>query len=196
MSSNEIVIIEKKVNPLVERALSFVVKNPKQMKEATDLLSQMNSIGDKMEAEKRKVVDPLNLALKNERARWKPLESAYESGIAAVRKAMSAYQTAEKAKSDEKADAIAARVGAGKGKLKAETASAQIDELDKPEAIVATDKGVVKFRTVKKFEVLDISKLPVAYVVANEVAIKSAMRDGLELPGVRYYTEEEPINFR
>jgi hypothetical protein len=194
--NKQITVLEKKVNPLVSRAESFEIKNQRDMEEATKMLSEMNQIGDRIDAEKRKVLDPLNQAIKAERARWKPIETMYENGIQLLRQAMTKWQTEKTRIANEEAAKIAARVGSGKGKLKAETAIAQISEIDRPAATVATEVGAVKFRTVKKYEVVDIKKLPIEFHMPDDVAIKEAMRDGRELPGVRYYEEQVPVNFR
>lgn len=192
----EVALYEKKVNPLVTRAQSFEIKTADDMKEATEMLSQMNRIGDAIEAEKQKVLKPLNQALKAERARWKPIETMWETGITAIRRAMTVYQTEAARLAREKEDKIAARVGEGKGKLKAETAMQQISEIERPDSSIATTEGAVQFRTVKKFEVTDMTLLPIKYHIADEAKIKDAMRAGTELPGVRYYEEQVPVNFR
>ena len=193
---NEVAVIEKRAHPLVVKAESFAIKTADDMKEATSLLSDLNKIGDSIQAEKDKVMKPLNQAIKAERARWKPIETLFDSGISALRRTMGAYQNEAKRIADEKKDKIAARVGDGKGKLRAETALAQMDEVKRPDQTVSTDEGTVKFRTAKKFEVMDITLLPIEYHLANEVAIKQQMQAGIELPGVRYYEEQVPVNFR
>lgn len=188
--------LEKKVSPLVTKAEELVIESPKDMEVATEMLSKLNKLGDAAEEEKNKVMRPALDVVAAERKRWKPLETVLEGAIGIIRKKMSAYQTEAKRIADEKAKAIEARIGEGKGKLKLDTAVAQIDALDTPEEKVMTGAGSVKFRTDKKFEVVDISKLPVEYLLANEVAIRTAMKDGKEVPGVRYFTEEVPINHR
>lgn len=194
--SKQVQLIQKKINPLVEKAKTFKISTQEDMEDATEMLSQMNQFGDKIKTEKEKITKPLNEALRAERARWKPLETMYDEGISAIRKAMTAWQTAQKKIADEKTEKIVSRVGKGKGKLKAETAVKKMDEVDKPEGAIATDAGMVKFRTVDKFEVEDIKKLPAEYLLPNEVAIRAAMKKGEKIPGVRYYQEEVPINFR
>ncbi len=120
----------------------------------------------------------------------------YERGINYLRTAMSDYQTEEKRVADEKAEKIAARVGDGKGKLKVETAVSQIEQIETPQKEVATEEGLVQFRTVQQFEVTDFALLPDDYKTANEVAIRKAMKDGIELPGVRYFEKQVPANYR
>jgi hypothetical protein len=189
-------IIQKVAHPLAEAASNFKIVDGDDMKEATAMLSDLNKQRDRVTEEKEKVTKPLNQALKAERARWKPLEDVLEGAIDALRRRMTSYQTQAKAEADAKADRIAARVGEGKGKLAPETAMRKLDEIEKPEEAVSTDAGQVKFRTVEKFEVIEISKLPWEYLTPNETKIREAMKAGLKLPGVRYYTEEVPMNFR
>lgn len=196
MGKNEVALIEKKVSPLVLKAEKFVINSPEAMREATAMLSEMNKYGDAIKKEKEKITKPLNEALKVERKRWAPLEDMWDRGIGALRKTMSAYQTAEKKRADDEAAAIVNRVGDGKGKLKTETAVRKLGEIEAPEESVSTDMGTVKFKTVRKFEVVDITLLPKEYLLPNEVEIRAAMKAGVELPGVKYFDEEVPVNYR
>lgn len=196
MAKNEVAVIEKKVHPLVQKAESLKIESPEDMKEATSLLSEMNRFADHVEAEKNKVLKPLNQAIKAERARWKPTESMFERGIGLIRRAMTVYQTEATRIANEETERIANRVGEGKGKLKAETAMAKMDEVERPAEAISTESGGVRFRTDKKFEVMDLSIVPIEYHLADESAIRAAMRAGTELPGVRYYEEQVPVNSR
>ncbi len=69
--NNQVGIIKKELSPIVEKANSIKIINEKDLLEATEMLSQVNKIKDKITLEKEKVVLPLNEALKAERARWK-----------------------------------------------------------------------------------------------------------------------------
>jgi hypothetical protein len=196
INTKVVATIEKDASPIVEEAKAIVIKSPKDMELATVMLSRLNQLNDRIKARREEATKPLNAALKSIRDLFKPLESNLEIGIGAVRKAMIEYQTAEKKRADEEAARIANRVGEGKGKLKVETAVKKIEEIDKPQDKVTTAAGLVKFKTVKKFEVIDKTKVPFDYLTADEVAIRKAMLGGTELPGVRYYEEEIPINVR
>lgn len=196
MSKNEVAVITKQASPAVEKAEALEIRDAKTMTSATELLSELNQVSDRAEEEKQKTLKPANETVKQIRAQWKPLESALETAIGIIRKKMSAYQTEHKRIADEKAAKIEARVSEGRGNLKFDTAVAQIEKIDKPADLVEANAGSVKFRTDKKFEVVDLKALPIEYHLADEVAIRAAMKAGTELPGVRYYTEEVPINSR
>lgn len=174
----------------------FTITDESEKEEATAFLSLLNKRLDSVVAYKESKTKPLNEALKIIRAETKPYETKLEDAIAAVRKSMTAYQNEAVRIANEAADKIAARVGEGKGKLKAETAMNKINEIDKPANAIATTAGSVKFRPVKKFEVVDLKKVPMEYHLANETAIREAMKAGTELPGVKYWIDQEVVNSR
>lgn len=195
VENKEIAVIEKKVSPLVLKAEKHEITDAKSMGEAVTMLSEMKKTEKLIKDSKEKLTKPINEALKEIRKRYKPIEDMFEAGISALRRTMTDYQTAESLKAAEKKDAIAERVGDGKGKLKVETAVRQMEEVNTPANSVATDAGLVKFRKVKKFEVMDMTLLPMKYHLADEVAIRKAMNEGVQLEGVRYYEEQVPANF-
>lgn len=190
------IVIKKEVSPVLKKAQGIEIKNGDDMKVAVELLSNLNKHLDSVTEEKEKVTKPLNEALKAERGRWKPIETELEEAINSVRSKMISYQTEETRRQKQEEAKIEARVGEGKGKLKFETAIKKIDEIEKAEATVSTDSGVVKFKTVKKFEVMDITMVPKEFLLADEVAIRKEMVSGREVKGVRYYEEQVPLNFR
>ena len=189
-----VTLIEKKVSPSVQEAQSIKIVDEKSLEAATELLSKVNKNLDHITEEKEKITKPLNEALKVERNRWKPMETVLESAKTILRQGIIKYQTQAKKKADDDAAKIAER--AGKGTILPQTALRKMGEIQAPVKSVSTTSGSLKFRTDKKFEVMDLSLLPLDYHLADEVAIRKAMKEGIELPGVRYYEEQVPINSR
>lgn len=198
MTNKEVSVIEKKLHPIIEKANELVVKDEKSEKLATEMLSQLNLVGDKMKEQKAKVYEPAYATVVAIREEWKPRETLLSSAIAVIRGKMTKYRTDAKAAADAEAAKIAARVGEGKGKLKVDTAVRQIEEIERPTGNVATDAGVVKYKTVPKFnpDTINMRLLPAQYHLPDLVAIRKAMLAGEKLPGVEYFTEEQPSNFR
>lgn len=188
--------VRKDILLVARQAEEIHITDDKTMSEAVELLSVLNRKSDEIENEKNKVMRPALDVVAAERARWKPVETFLKGHIDTLRTAISRYRTEAKRIADAEELKIAERVGPGKGKLKPETAIKQMGEIDRPEGAVKAESGSVSFRTDKCFEVVDISKLPIAYLLPNETEIRKAMKKGEELPGVRYYTEEVPINSR
>lgn len=194
MAKNEIAVIEKKVNPLVARSNTLAISDNKSLTEAVSLLSQMNKANDLIAAEKDKTYKPAYATVVAIRKQWKPLEEVFENAIGNLRDRISSYQTKQKKIADERTNKLAER--AAKGTMRPETALRKMEDVDVPETTVSTEAGMVQFRTVPKFEVLDLKKLPAEYLLPNEPAIRRAMLANVELAGVRYYTEEVPHNSR
>lgn len=196
IGTEEVRALEKKVIPFTKKAEALEITDTKDMAKAAETLSVMNQYADEVKKKKETITKPLNEALKAARAMFAPLEDKLEESIKSIRSAMIGYQTEEKKRSEAEALKIAQRVGEGKGKLSVDTAVRKMENIKTPEKSVATDSGLVKFQTVRKFRVMDITMLPHEYLLANEVMIRKAMLEGIQIQGVDYYTEEVPINFR
>lgn len=189
-----ITIIEKEVNPIVKTAEALVIKDAQGMNNAVELLSQVNKNLDRVTAEEDKVVKPLKEALKAEQGRWKPVKTMLEAARDAIRSTMSKYQTEQNRIKAEAEAKLAARVE--KGTMKLETAVRKVAEIDTPAQSVATDAGMVKYRTVMKLHVEDASLVPREYLVIDEAAIKTALKAGIAVPGARLVEEQTPVNYR
>ncbi len=188
--------LEKSSKNFNEQAIALKIETPEDMKKATEMLSQLNKASDSVTKEKELITKPLNEALKEVRGRYKPIENALDEAIASIRRKMSGYQTEQVRLQEAEAQKIASRVGSGKGKIKIETAVKQIESIETVDKKTVTGNGSVSFKAEKMFEVMDASKLPNAYILPNLPAIRQAMKEGFELPGVRYYVEQVPINRR
>lgn len=194
--SKEVAVLEKEINPAITKASKITIHTAEDMVKATEVLSNLNRYADTVTEKKESITKPLNAALKAARQMFVPLETKLEDAIGGVRKAMITYQTEAVRKQKEEEAKIAARIGEGKGKIKIETAVEKLQNIEKAPEKIATDAGQVKFKTVKKFEITDISALPREFMVPNEVEIRKAMLAGIEVTGVRYYEEQVPYNSR
>lgn len=203
--SKEIAII-KDVPGLVKIAKGVTITGPKQMTDAVGLLSTLNKKLDLLKADRKKITAPIKASVKEIESRYKPSETMLSEAIETLRKMISGYQTESKRLAEEEEARIAARVGEGKGKLKAETAIAKMGEIERPEEHVATDAGSVKFRTDRKFQLESFDDLPnfikgKIFTLAIEKGIvdqvlRAELKTGKEYPGVKYWDEETPINSR
>ncbi len=196
MTSKDVQVIEKKLSPIMAAVEKLEVKDEKSENQATEMLSQLNAVGDAMADKKAKVYDPAWATVVAIRAEWKPKETILEGAIKLIRSKMTKYRTAVQAEADAEEARIAARVKEGKGNLSVESAVRQIEAIDKPVATVTTGAGVVKYKPVPCFEVMDVTLLPAEFILPNEVLIRKAMNEGKEISGVRYFIEQRPINTR
>lgn len=184
-------------NSLIKQAISIKIANAKDMTEATSLLSKCNKFLDAVVAEKEKITQPMNAALKEVRDRYKPTEKVLEEAIDAIRSEMSIYQTAEMKRIKEEEAKIAERVKPGKGNLSAETALKKMEEIEKSaEDKIVTDDGKLSFRADYVVKIMDITFIPYEYLLPNEKMIKEALKEGKEVPGAILEEVMIPINKR
>lgn len=196
MSKKEVAVIEKAIIPLVAEAQGIVIKDEDGMENATAILSRLNKLNDKIEAEEDKITKPLMKALNAERARWKPAKLQYKKAIDYLRDQMSKYQTKKVKAAKEEELKIASRLGSGKGKLSLDVAARKITEIDRPYKRVETDEGMVSFRTDKILKIVDASLIPRKYLVVDEKATLAALIAGQDVPGATIEEVQVPINKR
>lgn len=192
--SIELIKIEKELHPIAEQATTLEIVDDITLKTGVELLSKLNQYNDSMQEEKEKVTKPLNEALRAERLRFKPLESVYTLAIEAIRAKMTQYQSNLVRERLEAQNKLASKVTSGY--MKPETAVSKLENLAVVEKEVATSNGLVQFAEVKKFEVVDMTLLPLKYHLPDEVAIRKEMKEGREIVGVKYWIEQQPRNYR
>lgn len=207
VEDKEVKVIEKEIAPLVAKAVLMKIENDAQLVQSGEVLSRLNLYADNVKEKKDTVKKPLDLALKNLKGLFKPLEDKLEQGIEAIRGAQSAYQT-EKVRLTREAEAkIASRIGEGKGKLKLETATEKMGEIEQPLMKSVTASGSLQFRKDKKLKITSGYKLIKdimenhatnfeTYVSFNETAILNALKAGVVIKGAEIELVQTPINRR
>lgn len=194
--STQLTTIQKSVTPITKQAEDIVIDSPETMAEATELMSKANKTMDNIKAEKETVLAPLREAAGAEKKRWKPLEDVLKPAIAMLRTKAGAYQTAEAKRVREEEEKIAARVKAGKGNLKMETAAKKASAIVKPEEAVSTSAGTLKFRAKKQLKIVDETKIPREYLVVDEKKLLEALKAGTEVAGAEIEEVQVPVNYR
>lgn len=196
ITTKELVPLKKKIETVAEKAKKIIIKDGKDMTDATVILSQMNGYMDSVKEKKELLTKPLNEALKNARGMFKPLEETYEEAIEMLREKMSFYQTQEvRMRLDEELK-IATRVKEGKGNLSIATAVKKIEALPQINKEVATDAGLVQFREVKVLVILDPLLIPREYLTIDETKLLKDLKEGKTVAGATTETKQIPCNYR
>ena len=197
MAKNSLSLIDKNIKDssikIIDEINDLVIKNDDDLERGVVLLSEINKINDRVDAEKSKIIKPLLLAISVERKRWKPIEDILKSPIESLRRKMSEYSTYKYNKNLDKQDKIKDSIL--NGEISLEKGIKKLEKIDNLR-VVSTESGSVKFRSIKRFEVVDITKLPSEYILPNESKIREAMGNNIELDGVRYFIEQVPYNQR
>lgn len=197
MAKNSLSLIDKNIKDssikIIDEINDLVIKNDDDLERGVVLLSEINKINDRVDAEKSKIIKPLLLAISVERKRWKPIEDILKGPIESLRRKMSEYSTYKYNKNLDKQDKIKDSIL--NGEISLEKGIKKLEKIDNLR-VVSTESGSVKFRSIKRFEVVDITKLPSEYILPNESKIREAMGNNIELDGVRYFIEQVPYNQR
>lgn len=190
--------IQEQINPIIARVSHMSINTPEDMVSATSELSQLNVYLDKMTEEKEKLTRPINEALKEIRSRYKPTELLLDEAIATIKKKMGSYQQKALAEQQKAEQKIADKVASGY--IKIDTAIKKLENIDTVDEKITTDAGAVSFRTVQKFECMDVVMLAEEdggfFVTPNDTKIREAMKNGRTLKGVRYFEEQSVWNKR
>jgi len=184
---NEITVYEQK-------AKSITISTPKDLEEAASLLNELNVFKDKLTKKKNEVMRPLLDAVAAERARWSPTEHKLTEFITELRGKITTYQTAETKRAAVEEAKITTKME--KGKLSLNTAVKKMTEIERPESTIETGAGTLKFRTVKKWRVSDIKKVPLKYLIVDDHQVNQARKTNTPIPGIEYYEEQVPASYR
>jgi len=179
---------------IITKAENLTIATQEDLITATSVLSELNRAKDAIILEREKVTRPLLDALNAERARWKPQETKLDNLITKIRGAMTTFQTALIAKQRLQEEAIAKKVESGA--IKPETAIRRLGQIEDVDKRVETASGSVSFKTVMRFEVVDIDAVPNEYLLVNEVKVRQTLKEGKAIPGIREFEEQIPINTR
>lgn len=194
--NKELVPLKKKIDVLANQATGLVIKSDDDLKLAVEILSQVNHYADSVKEKKELLTKPLNLALKNARAMFSPLEDIYTEATESLRAKMAQYQTQKVLERKEAEVKIANRVKEGKGGITVETAVKKLEALKIVEKEVSTNAGLVQFRESKILKIVDISLIPREYLVVNESQLLKALKEGKNVEGAILETIQVPVNYR
>ena len=188
--------IQSEATTLVVSANQLQIKDEQSLTIATEILSQANLLLKEVTLARKAETDSLKQEIKEKEIKYKPTEQALDGIIANLRSQAGRYQTELAKELKAKEDAISARVGDGRGKLKVETAVAQMDNLDRPVEKVAAVSGSMTFRAKNTLKITDIKLIPRDYLVPDEDKLLQAMEAGMTVPGCEIEVIQVPVNRR
>lgn len=180
--TKELLPIKAQVSKVEQSAIILQINTADDMVLATELLGKIKSVGKLITEKKRSIISPLNLALKNARAFFVPIEEQFNRAEKIVKDKMIAFQEVEIQRAQKKTEIIEKKVESGK--MSFDKAAEKIEKIV-PQKNITTNKGAVQFRTVKDIIIEDETKLPREYLVPNVAKIRKVALEGITIPGVR-----------
>lgn len=154
---------------------------------AGDFIVVIKKSKKEVEAKKRGILDPLNLAAKRTRDLFRPVESMLDESLGEVQKTMLAFRRKKEEEERAKEEELQKEVEAGEKTT--EAAVAEMDEVKVPDKTVQGSKGKTTVRKTKVVEITDESKVPREFLQLDMVKIRQhALGLGdvqaVEIPGV------------
>ena len=176
--------IKARANKMQAVVNALVVSDGAGLIAAANVRAGIKIVAKQIDEKKKEIIEPLNLALKNVRGLFAPLEEACEAATKTVDAKVIAYNVEIERIRQEAEAKEAAKVE--RGSIKIETAVKHLEAV--PEARRHVDGLTIIKR--RNFKVVDLTKLPIEYHFANETKIRIAMYAGTELPGVEYFQDD------
>lgn len=157
------------------------VTSEAKLEEALNARVVIGEAAKQIATAKKSILNPLNMAIKNARALFAPLEAKVMEQDRYLYDQITKWRFVQEEK-------IAAKMKKVEGDIK----SGKITITQAGQRIEKAEEKITKIpaRKVEKLRILDISKIPAQYLLPNEPAIKAALRRGENIPGAELYTEE------
>jgi hypothetical protein len=204
----EVVAAESAVRTVADEARELEITDEATNAAALDLLSQVRKAGKRVEALKKRWLDPLNAQVKLIRSDFDAIAAPAREADEILTRKTSAYRfkVAEAARKEqerlrllaEKRQERAAEKAAERG-VEPPPVIPIVPTVAAPAKTVETDSGAkVTYRKQTHFEVVDAALVPDVYKTIDEKKIGAAVRSGMAtpenpIPGVRIWITEEPV---
>lgn len=193
IENKEVSLVKQQATKALNAATELTIASADDMVKATDLLSKIKTVGKMIKERKEQITKPLNEALSSARDLFRPIEDDTSAAEKVIKGKMLTFQAAEEAKARKEEERIAARVE--KGTMRADTAAEKMQNIVQAPTAVQGKVGAVKTMTIKKYRIVDETKIPREYLIPNMPAITEALKAGTVVPGAEMY-EEKVISAR
>jgi hypothetical protein len=171
--------LEKQAVPVIKKVTDLEIKSNADYQAAANLLSQLSTYEKEAEAKRTGITQPMNAALRNVNALFKPFADKVEL----VKKTVKARMTAWDDKQEAERKKLEAKFETGEIK-KMSTLTQKLEA-----ATVYSSSSTT--RMVKVLRIVDASKIPREYLVPDEAKIKAAFKEGKAVLGCTWKEEKQ-----
>lgn len=197
------IALVKQTQDLRAYAMAMQVDSPEGVKKATEDLSLISSVKRALEDCRKRYTTPLDEYKRTIQDTFKAVSTPLDEADANLRSKLKVYDKKQEAIKAEAARIDALRKAADDAAAKlAETTGEAVTPQPAPAPLptaqpvekVFTDVGNLNMRTVKKWKLVDFSKVPDKYKQLNETLISKVVKAGEpDIPGIEIYPEKEPV---
>ena len=175
-------------------AVKLVISSDAEYEKASDMLVRVKGHLREVTTQKKKITDPMNQALKETRALFKPIEDKLEDAKSTISNGMLAFRAQQRAEAEAKEAELQAAVDSGDMDLDDALTEMPTATQDKT---TYGKKGATTVRTIKEIVVEDPKLVPAEYWVLDMTAIrKDALGNAaqgvepISIPGVKVIERE------
>lgn len=188
IETKELAVVKTQATKALGAANDLTIASQEDMVKATDLLSKIKTVGKMIKERKEQITKPLMEALTSARDLFKPIEQNHAEAEKVVKGKMLDWQDAEEKRIAVKKAKIVEKVETGK--IKVETGIKKMEDVGHVQTSTQGKVGAVATRTIKKYRVVDETKIPREYLVPDMKKITDALKAGKEVPGAEAYDEK------
>jgi hypothetical protein len=188
LEPKEISLVKTQATKAYNAAQELTITTPEEMVIATDHLSKMKTVAKMIKERKEAITKPLNEALSSARDLFKPIESNLADAEALVKRKMLDYNDKVEREQAEKQAKIAKSLE--DGKISEKTAIKKMEAVPEVQNSVQGKVGAVSTKLIKKYRVVDESKLPREFLMPDMGKITEALKAGQTVAGAEMYEEK------
>jgi len=188
-TSEAIKIAEEKTVILADNSRIIVNSQP-TFEKAKSQLIEVKTIKKLVKEKKESITKPLNEALKNARALFKPVEENILKIETYLNSSVLKYNQKLLAEQKVREDEAAKKME----EANKNNEEINLDKITRKVENTAEKLNMIRTRKVKKFKIVDETKIPRNFLTPDEVKIRQAMMNDIKVEGVEYYVEETAVN--
>ena len=187
---------QKQAREILKYAESRIVGNDLEVKDATNDLSIISTLKKGIEEKRQEYVKPLNEYVKTINTTFKALSDPIEQADKITRNKILSYRAELEAKRREAEEINRQKEELAKREAALNQGVITIDTtpIPVPEAApshVRAEMGTMGTAKIRKWEVEDLAKVPLDYLMINATKIGKVVRAGIpSIPGIRIWEED------
>lgn len=162
------------------RARAITIDSGDDLANAAEALQSVTQRQKLLAEHKSRILDPLAVAVKEIKALFAPAEALLNDAREFVREKMKDYDAKLQRLEQQQRAKLAAK------------GDTETEVVLRPSTVHTSSGGTVSFTTHEELVIVDESALPRRYLVPDTVAIRRALKAGIEVPGAKLVESRTP----
>lgn len=187
--------LQKPVDELVKYSQELEVKTVEDVESASEVIKKISVTKKQVEDQRTAITKPLNDSLKAVNTFFKKFSDPLIQADTEIRRKVAAFRTEqerERMRKQAELDKVMAKEQERLNKLAEKKG---LDPIQITPVTVQENEsqvGKVKFKKVWTFDLEDLSKVPVEYLMLDERKVRSAISEGVrEIKGIKIYQKDQ-----